>query len=360
MINNIVNEIEPLNGEMMKKTREKVDSLAKPLGSLGKLEDIVVKLSGITGQMYNDINKKGIIIMSADNGVVEEGVGSAPQYVTLAQTRNFIKGKTGVASLAKTNNTDLIVIDVGINSDEEIEGVINKKIRKGTNNLYKEPAMSRDEAIKAINIGIEAAKNAKDNGYSIIGVGEMGIGNTTTSSAILLAMIDCKLEDVVGKGGGITSDSFEKKKKIVKESLEINKVNPDDPIDVLSKVGGFDIAAMAGVFLGCAYYRLPVVVDGFISAVSALVASRINPMVKEFLFSSHKSLEIGYNVIMEELELDPMLDLNMRLGEGSGCPMAFSIVEFAISMLKNMSTFKQADIDDSYIDKIRGEENYIV
>ena len=289
MINNIVNEIKPLNGEMMKKTREKVDSLAKPLGSLGKLEDIVVKLSGITGQMYNDINKKGIIIMSADNGVVEEGVGSAPQYVTLAQTRNFIKGKTGVASLAKANNTDLIVIDVGINSDEEIEGVINKKIRKGTNNLYKEAAMSRDEAIRAIDIGIEAAKNAKDNGYSIIGVGEMGIGNTTTSSAILLAMIDCKLEDVVGKGGGITSDSFEKKKKIVKESLEI-----------------------------------------------------------------------GYNVIMEELELDPMLDLNMRLGEGSGCPMAFSIVEFAISMLKNMSTFKQADIDDSYIDKIRGEENYIV
>lgn len=360
MINIVRKEIKPLDYEVMEIVRDKVDSLAKPIGSLGKLEDIVIKLSGITGEIKNTVHKKGIIIMSADNGVVEEGVASAPQYVTLAQTKNFIRGKTGVAALSKVNDTDLIVIDVGINSDEVIKNVINKKIRKGTSNIYKGRAMSYEEAIRAINIGIEAAKKAKDDGYDVIGVGEMGIGNTTTSSAVLLSMLDCNLEDVVGKGGGITLTSFEKKKEVVRKSIEINNIDFKDPIDIVSKVGGFDIAAMAGVFLGAAYYRVPVVVDGFISAVAALLASRINPLVKGFLFPSHKSAEIGYNAIMEDLELSPMVDLDMRLGEGSGSPIAFSIMEFAIGMLNNMATFEEANIDDSYIEEVKGKENYIV
>lgn len=357
---NIINRIEPLNKEAIDMAKHRVDSLAKPLGSLGSLEDIVIQLAGITGNIHNNIDKKCVIIMSSDNGVVEEGVASAPQFVTLEQTKNFIKGRTGVAAIAKTNGTNLIVVDVGINSDEKIDGVIDRKISKGTKNIFKGPAMDYENAIKAINIGIETAKKANDEGYKIIGVGEMGIGNTTTSAAVLMALINCDVEEVVGKGAGITLESFEKKKLVVKTAIEKNNINKDDPIDIVAKVGGYDIAAMAGVFLGAAYYKIPVVIDGFISVVSALVATRLNPLVKEYCISSHESKEIGYNIAMDELGLNPMLNLGMRLGEGSGCPIAFSVVEFAISMMKNMSTFDEVNIDDSYLDEVRGEEFYKV
>lgn len=356
----IVKGIKPLDCLGIEKAKGRVDSLAKPLGSLGTLESIVIKLAGITGNLYNSIEKKCVIIMSSDNGVVEEGVASAPQYVTLEQTKNFIKGKTGVAALSKTNDTKLMVFDVGINTDEKIEGVIHRKINKSTKNIFKEPAMTYDEAIKAFNIGIEAASMAKDKNYDIIGVGEMGIGNTTTSAAVLVSLTGCNIEDVVGKGAGITKESFEKKKLVVKTAVENNDINRNDPIDVVAKVGGYDIAAMAGVFLGAAYYRIPVVIDGFISAVAALVATKINPLVKDFCIPSHKSEEIGYNIAIKELDLKPMLDLGMRLGEGSGCPIAFSIIEFAISMMNNMATFEEGNIDDEYLDPIRAEENYIV
>lgn len=354
----IINGIKPLNILAISNAKKRVDSLAKPLGSLGTLEDIVVKLAGITGELYNSIDRKCVIIMSSDNGVVEEGVASAPQYVTLEQTKNFIKGKTGVAALSKTNDTKLMVIDVGINSNEKLDGVIDRKISRGTKNIFIEPAMTYDEAVKAINIGIEAASMAKNDNYDIIGVGEMGIGNTTTSAAVLMALIGCDVEDVVGKGAGITKDAFEKKKLVVKTAVENNNININDPIDIVAKVGGYDIAAMAGVFLGAAYYRIPVVIDGFISAVAALIATRINYLVKDFCIPSHKSEEIGYNIAIKELGLNPMLSLGMRLGEGSGCPIAFSIIEFAIAMMNNMATFEEGNIDDQYLDEIRGEENY--
>lgn len=360
MFDKVIKGIKPLDIKAMEESRERVDSLAKPLGSLGELERLVVKLSGITGQLYNSIEKKCVIIMSADNGVVEEGVASAPQYVTLAQTKNFIKGKTGVAAISKTNGTELIVVDVGINSDEKIEGVIDRKISKGTRNIFKEPAMEYSDAIKAIDIGIETVKKAKDDGYKIIGVGEMGIGNTTTSAAVLMALINYEAEEVVGKGAGVTKEAFEKKKLVVKTALEIHNINKEDPIDIIAKVGGYDIAAMAGVFLGAAYYRIPVVIDGYISVVAALIATRLNPLAKGYFIPSHKSEEIGYNIAMKELGLNPMLNLGMRLGEGSGCPIAFSIIDFAISMMNNMATFEEGHIDDSYLDQVRDEESYIV
>ena len=360
MVKEIIDEIKEVNLEIMEVARLRVDSLAKPLGSLGKLEDIAIRLSGITGKLYNSLEKKCVIIMSSDNGVVEEGVASAPQYVTLAQTKNFIKGKTGVAALAKTNNTDLMVVDVGINSDEKINGVIDRKIRKSTNNIYKEPAMTYLEAIEAIEIGIECVKLAKEKEYNIIGVGEMGIGNTTTSSAVLVALTNCNVEDVVGKGAGVTLEAFEKKKHVVKTAVEKHNINRDDVVDILAKVGGFDIAAMVGAFIGAAYYKVPVVIDGFISAVAALAAYRLNPLVRDYCFTSHKSEEIGYNLAIDELGLKPILDLGMRLGEGSGCPIAFSVMDFANSMMKNMATFEEGNIDDSYLDEVREEENYIV
>ncbi|SFD02196.1 nicotinate-nucleotide--dimethylbenzimidazole phosphoribosyltransferase [Clostridium uliginosum] len=349
----IIDQIEDINNEIVVKANERMNSLAKPLNSLGKLEQMAVKLSGITGEIKNTLDKRAIIIMCSDNGVVEEGIASAPQYVTLAQTINFTKGLTGVAVIAKANNTDLKVIDIGINSDFEHPLVLNKKIRKSTNNIAKENAMTYDEAINGILIGIEAVKNAKEEGYKILGVGEMGIGNTSTSSAILSSLTGYKVEDVVGYGGGILEDAFKKKIAVIKRAIEINKPKIDDPIDVIAKIGGFDIAGMTGVFLGAAYYKVPVVIDGFISVVAALLAFRLNKKTRDYMFTSHGSKELGFKVAMKELNLQAILNLDMGLGEGSGCPLAFSIMDSACAVMNNMATFKEAEINDSYLDELR-------
>lgn len=329
----VISGITELDKNIINEAKKRVDSLAKPLGSLGKLEDIALKLAGITGKVKNKIKKKCIIIMAADNGV---------------------------AALSKENNTDLMVVDIGVNTNKKILGAIDRKIRRGTSNIINGPAMSYDEAIRAINIGIEMAKKAYENGYDILGIGEMGIGNTTTSSSVLVSLTGCEIEEAVGKGAGITKEAFEKKKWVVSKAIKINSPNKNDIIDVLSNVGGFDIAGMTGVFLGAAYYKIPVVIDGFISAVAALSAIKLNPLVKEYLIASHYSKEIGYKIAMKEIGLEPMLNLDMRLGEGSGCPIAFSIVEFSCAMMNNMATFDEAGINDDYLDDVREAENYIV
>ena len=352
-LNEIINGIKDVDSEAIKKAEDRMTSLAKPLKSLGKLEEMAIKLSGITGKVKNNINKKMVIIMCSDNGVIEEGVASAPQSVTLAQTINFTKGLTGVAVLAKANNTELMVVDVGINCDFKHEKVINRKIRKSTNNMAKGPAMSYEEAIQAMLVGIDAVKNAKDMHFDILGVGEMGIGNTSTSSAVLSSLTNVKVDDVVGRGGGITDETFAWKKQVIKKAIEINKPDKKDPIEVVSKVGGFDIAAMAGVFLGAAYYKIPVVIDGFISAVAALIAFRLNSKTKDYMFTSHDSRELGFKVTMEELKLRPILNLDMALGEGSGCPLAFSIIDSACAVMNNMATFEEAEINDSYLDELK-------
>lgn len=355
-----INNIEGVNEKAKETARERMNILAKPLGSLGKLEELAIKLSGITGKVKNRIDKKCIIILSSDNGVVEEGVASSPQYVTLAQTINFSKGLTGVAVLAKENSTDLIVVDIGVNCDGEIPGAINKKIRKGTYNIAKGEAMSYEEALKAIYIGIDLVRDVKEKGYDILGVGEMGIGNTTTSSAVLASLVDCEIDEVVGKGAGLTDEAFILKKEVVKKAIEINKPNREDPIDVIAKVGGFDLAGMVGVYLGAAYYKLPIVIDGFISVVAALVATKLCSKVKDYLIPSHVSKEIGYSIAINNIGLEPMLNLDMRLGEGSGCPIAFSIVNYACAIMNNMATFHEAEIDPSYLSKIKDKKNYIV
>lgn len=336
--------------------KKRLDSLAKPPGSLGRLEDIAVKLAGITGKVCNTLDRRCVIIMCSDNGVVEEGVASAPKSVTYAQTINFIRGITGVAVLAKCSNSDLMVVDVGIDADVEFPCVINRKIRKSTSNLAKEPAMSRDEALSAILTGIGMAGEACRKGYRMIGVGEMGIGNTTTSSAVLCALTGIDPDLAVGKGAGLTDEGFEKKKRIIRDAIVKHRPDPEDPIDVVSKVGGFDIAAMAGVYLGAAYYRLPVVIDGFISAVAALVAARMAGLAVEYMLPSHASCEPGYAYTVRELGLEPVLDLGMRLGEGSGCPIMFMIVDAACAVIRDMATFAEAGIGDEYLENIRGEE----
>ena len=347
--------IPPLDAEAMRRARERQAALAKPPGSLGALEDISVRFAGITGRVQNDAKKRRILIFASDNGVVAEGVASAPQSVTLAQTINFTRGLTGVAVLARHFRTELRVYDVGINADFSQEGVINKKIAHGTRNLAVEPAMTRAQALEAIQIGIQAAADAADEGVEILGVGEMGIGNTTTSSAVLSCLLELPACETVGRGGGVSDKGFARKREIIDAAITRYAPDRGDPVDVLSKLGGFDIAAMCGAFLGAAERRLPVVVDGYISAVAALCACRIAPACADYLFASHISCERGYLLAIREMGLKPMLDLQMRLGEGSGCPIAFEVIDAALTVLKDMATFDEARIDDGYLAEIRAD-----
>lgn len=366
--------IKGLDREAMELAKKREDSLAKPPGSLGRLEDIAIQLSGISGNLHNSADKSCVAIMCADNGVVEEGVSSAPQFVTLAQTVNFTRRLTGVGTLAKYFDSDLLVVDLGINADlpKELlvkealtekggeirvtDKIVDRKIRKSTSNLAKGPAMSREEAAAAIGAGIEMVREIKKAGYTIFGVGEMGIGNTTTSSAVLSALSGLPVSETVGKGGGITDESFSRKKAIIEDAVGrygFRGQEDIDVLDVLAKVGGFDVAAMTGAFLGAAIYRLPVVIDGFISIVAAYAAVRLAPLSREYMIASHVSKEQGYSRALGALGLPPMLNLELRLGEGSGCPLAFQIIRGACAIMNHMATFAEAEINDDYLEEIR-------
>ncbi|MCL2281042.1 MAG: nicotinate-nucleotide--dimethylbenzimidazole phosphoribosyltransferase, partial [Dehalococcoidia bacterium] len=274
-LNYYISKVHNLDTEAMVKAQIRLDGLVKPPGSLGKLEEIAVALAGISGEMACDVRKRCVIIMASDNGVVEEGVASAPQSVTHMMTINFVKGLTGAAVLAKQFNTDLIVVDVGVNADIDYSLTINRKIRKSTWNIAKQSAMTRDEAERAVLVGINTVIDAVNGGYKLLGAGEMGIGNTTTASAVLCALTGMPVEQATGKGAGLTGEAYKRKINVIQTALETNKPNASDPIDVIAKVGGFDIAAMAGLYIGGAYMRVPVVIDGFISMVAALSAARL-------------------------------------------------------------------------------------
>ena len=364
-----INEEGNLDEGMMKAAYDRQEELAKPMGSLGELETISIRLAGINGEIKNSVKKQAILIFSADNGVVEEGVASAPQSVTFAQTINFTRGLTGVSSIAKYWGIDLLVTDMGVKMDipkelyseeniETVDGkaaltkkIVNRRLAAGTKNLSKEPAMSREDALKALLVGMDAVKSIKDLGYELFGVGEMGIGNTTTSACVLAALTGEHGENVVGRGGGLMDEGLARKIEIVTEASK--RDDREDVLGILAEVGGFDIAAMVGAYLGAAYYRMPVVIDGYISVVAAYAASRICPNAKNFMFASHKSTEPGYIIALEGLELKPLFDLGMRLGEGSGCPISFKIIETATAAMNNMATFSEGSIDAEYLDEIR-------
>ena len=356
-LNKVIASIELLDEAAMAAARERQAQLAKPPGSLGRLEDLSVQLAGITGKVHNKIEKKHLLVFSADNGVVEEGVSSAPQSVTLMQTINLTRAKTGASTLCKHFGCGITVCDVGVNADIKEPKVLNKKIAYGTKNIVKGPAMTRMQAIQAIQTGMQLAL---DTDADVIGIGEMGIGNTTTSSAVLSVLLDADVEAVTGRGGGITDQSFLKKKQVIKNAITINNPNKNDVIDVLAKVGGFDIAAMCGAFLGCAAKRTPVVIDGFISAVAALCAYKLCPNAVQYFIPSHASYEIGYKLAMDAMNLQPLFLLGMRLGEGSGCPLAFEILDAACAIINDMATFDQAGIDDGYLDEIREGDKFTV
>lgn len=337
-------KIEPLNKEMMDIARDRVDNLIKPKGSLGKLEDILVQLVGITGELYPKVDNKAVIVMAGDHGVCEEGVASSDQIVTAMQTENFTRGLTGVCALAKLANADVISVNVGVKHDIECEEVIDRRIRRGTNNIKKGPAMTREEAIKSIEIGIEMAVKQINEGKNILTTGEMGIGNTTPTTAILCSITGKCAEEVTGVGANLPIEKLQNKIDVIKEAIRVNKPDPRDAIDVLSKVGGFEIGAMAGVMLAGAAKRIPVIVDGYIATASAILACLLEPNTKHYLIGSHKSHEKGAKFATDYLGLKPMLDMDMRLGEGSGGVLAFSIVESATYMNREMVTFNEASI----------------
>ena len=351
----LVREALPLDRSAMTAAEEYQARLAKPPGSLGRLEEISIQLAGITGRVHNALNKKQLLVFAADNGVVAEGVSSAPQSVTKQQTINLMRGKTGAAVLAKHFGCGLTVCDVGVNADIYESAVLNRKIAYGTQNICTGPAMTREQTLQAILTGAEIARTVDAD---VIGVGEMGIGNTTTSSAVLAVLLGTDVEAVTGRGGGITEESFRKKKAVIRTAIEVNRPDRDDVVGVLSKVGGFDLAAMCGAFLGAAAARRPAVIDGLISAAAALCAVRLCPNVRGYLVPSHASFEIGYRLAMEAMDLRPLFDLGMRLGEGSGCPLAFQVLDAACAVINDMATFDEAGINDDYLDEIRRGDQF--
>jgi nicotinate-nucleotide--dimethylbenzimidazole phosphoribosyltransferase len=342
LLQTTIQSIVPANQQAMDEAQKRLDYILKPQGSLGKLEDIARQMAGITGKVQNRFHKKIIMVMGGDNGIAAESVASMPQDISMLVADCMLRGIAGVAVLARHAGADIRVVDLGIIKDGPTPGIINRKIRRSTSNFLHEHAMSRDEALQAIEIGIEETLKAIDAGYDLIGTGEIGIANTTTSSAMLHVFTGGSLDEVVGRGAGLTDEGLAHKKEVIRLAVEKHRPNASDPIDVLAKVGGFDIAAMAGTYLAAASRKVPVVIDGFISGVAALLALRLCPTAKAYMFTSHGSAEPGALIIARELGMEPMLYMNMRLGEGTGCALAFNILDASMAMMNEHGTF--ADI----------------
>lgn len=360
MLNRLIAAITGPDAAAMTAAEQRQAHLAKPPGSLGRLEALSVQLAGITGRVKNQTANKALLVFCADNGVVCEGVAGTPQSVTLAQTINLACGKTGAAVLAKRFGCTVRVCDVGVNAEITESAVIPRKIAFGTQNIAAGPAMTKAQALQAILTGTELAIETAQAGADVIGVGEMGIGNTTTAAAVLAVLTGSAVKDVTGRGAGLTDAAFEKKIAVVEQAIRVNCPDSADIIDVLAKVGGFDLAAMCGAFLGAAKLRVPAVIDGFISAVAALCAVRLCEIVRAFLIPAHASFEQGSRVVLQALRMQPLLDLGMRLGEGSGCPLAMLLLDAACAVMNGMATFEEAAIDDSYLEPLRRIDAFTV
>lgn len=343
LLQETLKNIKPLDETAMKQAKQKLDLLSKPIGSLGKLEDLCEQLAGIYGSYELSSGRKVVTAFAGDHGVYEEGVAKDPQWITKAQIPNFVKGTCCVGTLAKHIGADIVAVDVGVKCDEPLEGVLDYKIRKGTSNMTKGPAMTREEAILSIEIGIKVAKMQAQKGYKFLAIGEMGIANTTPSSAIISVFAGCDPAAVTGRGAGLSKEAVVHKAEVIKKAIELNKPNSEDAVDVLAKVGGFEIGAMAGAILGGASSRIPVILDGFISYAAALVAVRLCPTAKDYMIGSHFSAELGTQKALELLDVKAMLDLDMRLGEGSGAILVFQLLETAIYLYNHMGTREETN-----------------
>jgi nicotinate-nucleotide--dimethylbenzimidazole phosphoribosyltransferase len=338
-------KVQPVNKEYLDLAWKRLNNLTKPVGSLGMLEEIAARLVAIYEDPMPEIKGKSIFVFASDHGVVEEGVSAYPKEVTAQMVFNFLRGGAGINVLARHAGADVVVVDVGVDYDfGKIEGLVDRKVVYGSRNMTKGPALTRDEALKCIKIGRELVKKYHAKGYNLFGTGDMGIGNTTPSSAIISVITGYPVEEVTGRGTGIDDETYKRKIEVIKRAIEVNKPDPNDPIDVLAKVGGPEIGAIAGVVLGCAELKIPVVVDGFISTAGALIAYALEPTVKDYIFSAHNSAEKGHKVALSYMGLRRILDLNLRLGEGTGAALAMTIIEASLKVYREMATFEEAGV----------------
>lgn len=353
IINETADKIGDLDKQAVLEAKSKLDSLTKPVGSLGRLEDLARQIAGITGTLSPDFTKKLIIVMAADHGVADEGVSAYPKEVTPQMVYNFLNGGAGINVLSRHVGADVVIVDIGIAADvSKPAGVItnakslliDKKITFGTANMAKGQAMTRAQACNSVETGIEIAREVILKGYGIIGTGDMGIANTTASSAIASVVCGVDAERVTGYGTGIDESGFNNKVRIIKNAIKINTPNPRDGIDVLSKVGGFEIGGIAGVIIGCAAMKVPVVIDGFISGAGALIAELIEPMCRRYMIASHSSVEKGHAIMLRKLKLKPLFNFNLRLGEGTGAAIGIGIADAAIKLMNEMATFGEAGV----------------
>ncbi|MCK5492261.1 MAG: nicotinate-nucleotide--dimethylbenzimidazole phosphoribosyltransferase [Candidatus Omnitrophica bacterium] len=346
-LNEIISKIEKIDYSLTKETQIRLDNLTKPQGSLGKLEDLAKHVVEITRIKSPKLKNKVIFTMAGDHGVTEEGISLFPKGVTTQMVHNFLEGGAGINVLARHVGARVVVVDMGVAADFAPEpNLILKKVAYGTKNFAHEAAMTRDEAIQSIENGIEVFEEEFNKGIDIVATGEMGIGNTTSASAIVSVVTGAPVEDVTGRGTGINDDSLANKINVIKKAIKVNNPNMDDGIDILSKVGGFEIGGLAGIIFAAASRRIPIIVDGFISSAAALIAYKIEPKAADYMIASHSSVEKGHIGVWNYLGLEPILDLNLRLGEGTGAALAMSIVDAGVKILNEMTTFGQANVSD--------------
>jgi nicotinate-nucleotide--dimethylbenzimidazole phosphoribosyltransferase len=337
-----------LNPAWHERATQRLNSLTKPLGSLGRLEEIAARLVVIREEDFPDCSSKVIFTLAADHGVTQEGVSAYPSAVTRQMVLNFLSGGAAINVLCRQFEIEVVVVDIGVEGDTDgLDGLVHLKVRRGTNNMATGPAMTRAEACQALQAGIGLAERAQRDGKTLVGTGEMGIGNTTAASAIAAVLCGKPIADVTGKGTGLDDAALHRKIDIIDRALRLNKPVASDPIDVLSKVGGLEIAGLAGLALGAAARRIPVVIDGFISTAAAAIAVALEPRVKGFLFASHRSSEPGHDALLRFIGLEPFLELRMRLGEGTGAALAMPILEASTKLLKEMATFSSAGVSES-------------
>ncbi|HJR78938.1 MAG TPA: nicotinate-nucleotide--dimethylbenzimidazole phosphoribosyltransferase [Anaerolineales bacterium] len=327
--------------------RARQDSLTKPRGSLGRLEELSIRLAGMKADPFPSVERKAVIVMAADHGVTLESVSAYPMEVTRQMVLNFLRGGAAINVLARQANARVTVVDIGVASDfESLPGLLQRKVMCGTRNLAQGPAMRREEAEQALQVGIDVLHEEAARGLDLVATGDMGIGNTTSSSAIAVAMTGLPVVQVVGRGTGIDDEGLERKIRVIEQALAVNQPDANDAMDVLYKVGGLEIAGLAGVMIAAASRRIPIVLDGFISTASAMIAVGLAPGVREYLIAAHQSVEIGHRAMLKHLNLLPLLDLQMRLGEGTGAALAFPLIEASARILREMATFEEAGVSD--------------
>ncbi|MFH1382405.1 MAG: nicotinate-nucleotide--dimethylbenzimidazole phosphoribosyltransferase [Chloroflexota bacterium] len=347
LLSRTISQIRPLDKATMAQAQARQDQLTKPQGSLGRLEELSVQLAGIQGKSIPQIKQKAIITMAGDHGVVAEKVGNWPQEVTAQMVYNFLNGGAGINVIARQVGARVIVVDMGVASELKPDNrLLSRKVARGTKNMCSGPAMSKDEATKAVETGIELVEAEITKGLDIVGTGDMGIGNTTPSAAICAVMTGKPVAEVTGRGTGISDEQLAHKVEVIERALAMNHPDPKEPLDVLAKVGGFEIGGLAGVMLGAAAHHIPVVIDGFISGAAALIAIGLAPQIKDYLIPAHVSAEAGHRLMLKHLGIKPLLDLDMRLGEGTGAALGIFLSETAARILGEMATFGEAGVSE--------------